>query len=100
MGNVMPEFAHKRQIDVRLSLLTTITSPSSTYAMDSTGRRVSNRSRWARTPLRLGGGGASSSNPGGEGNSELDFASVQRDNAEMQRRCQQVRLCTMRMSRN
>ncbi|KAF9557960.1 phosphoribosylformylglycinamidin [Agrocybe pediades] len=36
------------------------------------------------------GGGAASSIVGGQGNAELDFASVQRDNAEMQRRCQGV----------
>ncbi len=36
------------------------------------------------------GGGAASSVAAGEGDSELDFASVQRDNAEMQRRCQEV----------
>jgi phosphoribosylformylglycinamidine synthase len=35
------------------------------------------------------GGGAASSNAG-SGNTELDFASVQRDNAEMERRCQEV----------
>ncbi|MBS0570459.1 MAG: phosphoribosylformylglycinamidine synthase, partial [Proteobacteria bacterium] len=36
------------------------------------------------------GGGAASSVAGGDRAAELDFASVQRDNAEMQRRCQQV----------
>ena len=36
------------------------------------------------------GGGAASSIAGGDNSAELDFASVQRDNAEMQRRCQQV----------
>ena len=36
------------------------------------------------------GGGAASSMASGESDSELDFASVQRDNAEMQRRCQEV----------
>lgn len=36
------------------------------------------------------GGGAASSQVSGAGSAELDFASVQRDNAEMQRRCQQV----------
>ena len=36
------------------------------------------------------GGGAASSLASGEGDAELDFASVQRDNAEMQRRCQEV----------
>ncbi|KAJ8695876.1 phosphoribosylformylglycinamidine synthase [Pleurotus ostreatus] len=36
------------------------------------------------------GGGAASSQASGASSAELDFASVQRDNAEMQRRCQQV----------
>ena len=36
------------------------------------------------------GGGAASSMATGASSSELDFASVQRDNAEMQRRCQEV----------
>ena len=36
------------------------------------------------------GGGAASSLAAGVSESELDFASVQRDNAEMQRRCQEV----------
>jgi phosphoribosylformylglycinamidine synthase len=36
------------------------------------------------------GGGAASSMASGSGNEDLDFASVQRDNPEMQRRCQEV----------
>ena len=36
------------------------------------------------------GGGAASSLATGQGKEDLDFASVQRDNAEMQRRCQEV----------
>ncbi len=36
------------------------------------------------------GGGAASSMASGSGHAELDFASVQRDNAEMERRCQEV----------
>ena len=36
------------------------------------------------------GGGAASSMASGASSSELDFASVQRENAEMQRRCQEV----------
>ena len=36
------------------------------------------------------GGGAASSMASGTGNEDLDFASVQRDNAEMERRCQEV----------
>lgn len=41
--------------------------------------------------MRIGlGGGAASSMTSGAGHEDLDFASVQRDNAEMQRRCQEV----------
>ncbi|QLE79418.1 phosphoribosylformylglycinamidine synthase [Francisella sp. Scap27] len=41
--------------------------------------------------MRIGlGGGAASSVVSSGANSELDFASVQRDNAEMERRCQEV----------
>jgi phosphoribosylformylglycinamidine synthase len=36
------------------------------------------------------GGGAASSIASGHGDEDLDFASVQRDNAEMERRCQEV----------
>lgn len=36
------------------------------------------------------GGGAASSMAAGAGNQDLDFASVQRDNAEIERRCQEV----------
>lgn len=39
------------------------------------------------------GGGAASSMSSGSGNEDLDFASVQRDNAEMERRCQEVIDC-------
>ncbi len=41
--------------------------------------------------MRIGlGGGAASSLASGVGNTDLDFASVQRGNPEMQRRCQEV----------
>src|SRR5690554_8106546 len=36
------------------------------------------------------GGGAASSMASGQSNEDLDFASVQRDNAEMERRAQEV----------
>ena len=36
------------------------------------------------------GGGAASSMASGQSSEDLDFASVQRDNAEMERRCQEV----------
>ncbi len=52
--------------------------------------------------LRIGlGGGAGSSRALGEGDEELDFASVQRANPEMQRRCQEViDACTARGAGN
>ena len=47
------------------------------------------------------GGGAASSMSSGESSSDLDFASVQRDNAEMERRCQEViDACTALGERN
>ncbi|MDF4002166.1 phosphoribosylformylglycinamidine synthase [Luteibacter sp. PPL552] len=47
------------------------------------------------------GGGAASSVASGTSSAELDFASVQRDNAEMERRCQQViDACWARGERN
>ena len=47
------------------------------------------------------GGGAASSQAGGESNTDLDFASVQRDNAEMERRAQEViDRCWQRGERN
>jgi phosphoribosylformylglycinamidine synthase len=48
--------------------------------------------------MRIGlGGGAASSLASGASSEDLDFASVQRDNAEMQRRCQEVidRCCAL-----
>lgn len=36
------------------------------------------------------GGGAASSMTSGQSDADLDFASVQRDNPEMERRCQEV----------
>ena len=48
--------------------------------------------------MRIGiGGGAASSGASGEQDEGLDFQSVQRDNAEMQRRCQEVidRCCAL-----
>ena len=41
--------------------------------------------------MKIGiGGGAASSMSSGSSNEELDFASVQRDNAEIEHRCQEV----------
>src|SRR6185312_14150774 len=53
-------------------------------------------------PMLIGlGGGAASSMAGGASSAQLDFASVQRDNAEMQRRCQEViDACTALGERN
>jgi phosphoribosylformylglycinamidine synthase len=67
-GNVRPEFAKKTGI-VPGAKLVVLGGPG----------------------LLIGlGGGAASSQTSGASSAELDFASVQRDNAEMQRRCQQV----------
>ncbi|KAF8907966.1 CobB/CobQ-like glutamine amidotransferase domain-containing protein [Gymnopilus junonius] len=66
-GNVRPQFAKK----------TSITPGSKIVVLGGPG-------------LLIGlGGGAASSQVSGASSAELDFASVQRDNAEMQRRCQQ-----------
>lgn len=67
-GNVRPQFAKKR----------TISPGAKIVVLGGPG-------------LLIGlGGGAASSQVSGASSAELDFASVQRDNAEMQRRCQQV----------
>ncbi|PPQ74978.1 hypothetical protein CVT26_011690 [Gymnopilus dilepis] len=67
-GNVRPQFAKK----------SAITPGSKIVVLGGPG-------------LLIGlGGGAASSQVSGASSAELDFASVQRDNAEMQRRCQQV----------
>jgi phosphoribosylformylglycinamidine synthase len=68
LGNVRAEFAHKRNI-----------SPSAALVV------------LGGPGLLIGlGGGAASSQASGAGSAALDFASVQRENPEMQRRCQQV----------
>lgn len=68
LGNVRPQFAKKSAISPGAKLV----------VLGGPG-------------LLIGlGGGAASSQAGGASSAELDFASVQRDNAEMQRRCQQV----------
>ncbi|KAF8492923.1 phosphoribosylformylglycinamidin [Gautieria morchelliformis] len=69
VGNVRPEFARKSPTIDPGAKIVVLGGPS----------------------LLIGlGGGAASSQASGSGSAELDFASVQRDNAEMQRRCQQV----------
>ncbi|KAI0744289.1 phosphoribosylformylglycinamidin [Daedaleopsis nitida] len=68
LGNVRPSFAQKSKISPGAKII----------VLGGPG-------------LLIGlGGGAASSQVSGAGSAELDFASVQRDNAEMQRRCQQV----------
>lgn len=67
-GNVRPQFAKKSQI----------TPGAKVIVLGGPGMLIGL------------GGGAASSQISGAGSAELDFASVQRDNAEMQRRCQQV----------
>jgi phosphoribosylformylglycinamidine synthase len=68
LGNVRPMHVHKLAIPVGAKLVV-LGGPA----------------------MRIGlGGGAASSMAAGTGSEELDFASVQRDNAEMQRRCQEV----------
>ncbi|MBF0124806.1 MAG: phosphoribosylformylglycinamidine synthase [Magnetococcales bacterium] len=46
------------------------------------------------------GGGAASSQASGSSSEQLDFASVQRDNPEMQRRCQEVINCCWRLEQD
>ncbi|KAH9993532.1 phosphoribosylformylglycinamidine synthase [Russula vinacea] len=68
LGNVRPQFAHKSKITPGANLVV-LGGPGMLIGL---------------------GGGAASSQALGTGDAVLDFASVQRDNAEMQRRCQQV----------
>ncbi|KAI0283222.1 CobB/CobQ-like glutamine amidotransferase domain-containing protein [Russula brevipes] len=68
LGNVRPQFAHKSGITPGAKLVV-LGGPGMLIGL---------------------GGGAASSQALGTGDAALDFASVQRENAEMQRRCQQV----------
>ena len=68
LGNVRPQFAHKSKITPGANLVV-LGGPGMLIGL---------------------GGGAASSQALGTGDAVLDFASVQRENAEMQRRCQQV----------
>ncbi|KAI0266957.1 phosphoribosylformylglycinamidine synthase [Gloeopeniophorella convolvens] len=68
LGNVRPQFAQKSKITPGAKLVV-LGGPGMLIGL---------------------GGGAASSQALGTGDAALDFASVQRDNAEMQRRCQQV----------
>lgn len=68
LGNVRPQFTHKGQISVGAYVIV-LGGPGMLIGL---------------------GGGAASSMTSGSSSAELDFASVQRENPEMQRRCQQV----------
>jgi phosphoribosylformylglycinamidine synthase len=68
LGNVRPQFSKKTGIQVGAKVVV-LGGPGMLIGL---------------------GGGAASSQVSGASSAELDFASVQRDNAEMQRRCQQV----------
>lgn len=68
LGNVRPQFVKKTKIDAGAKIAV-LGGPGMLIGL---------------------GGGAASSQTSGASSAELDFASVQRDNAEMQRRCQQV----------
>ena len=68
LGNVRPHFAKKLGIQVGAKIVV-LGGPGMLIGL---------------------GGGAASSQASGASSAELDFASVQRDNPEMQRRCQQV----------
>ncbi|KAH8119142.1 phosphoribosylformylglycinamidin [Phellopilus nigrolimitatus] len=67
-GNVRPQFVKKTKVDAGARIVV-LGGPGMLIGL---------------------GGGAASSQASGASSAELDFASVQRDNAEMQRRCQQV----------
>ena len=68
LGNVRPEYALKGQITAGASIII-LGGPGMLIGL---------------------GGGAASSLASGASSADLDFASVQRENPEMQRRCQQV----------
>ncbi|KAI5119854.1 hypothetical protein M0805_000688 [Coniferiporia weirii] len=68
LGNVRPKFVKKTKIDAGAKIAV-LGGPGMLIGL---------------------GGGAASSQSSGASSAELDFASVQRDNAEMQRRCQQA----------
>lgn len=68
LGNVRPMFAQKLKIDAGSKLIV-LGGPGMLIGL---------------------GGGAASSQTSGVSSADLDFASVQRENPEMQRRCQQV----------
>ncbi len=68
MGNIRPAHIHKGEIPVGARLIV-LGGPAMNIGL---------------------GGGAASSMASGQSDAELDFSSVQRDNPEMERRCQEV----------
>ncbi len=68
LGNIRPAHVHKGEIGAGAALVV-LGGPAMLIGL---------------------GGGAASSVAAGKSDEDLDFASVQRDNAEMQRRCQEV----------
>jgi phosphoribosylformylglycinamidine synthase len=68
LGNVRPALVHKAQVGAG-AVLVVMGGPAFLIGL---------------------GGGAASSRDQGQNQAQLDFASVQRDNPEMQRRCQEV----------
>ncbi len=68
LGNIRAQHVHKRELPAG-ALIVVLGGPAMLIGL---------------------GGGAASSMATGAGDEALDFASVQRDNAEMQRRCQEV----------
>lgn len=69
VGNVRPQYALKREIPIGAKII----------VLGGPGMLIG-----------LGGGAASSMASGASDRADLDFASVQRENPEMQRRCQMV----------
>lgn len=68
LGNIRPQHIEKQRIDVGTHIIV-LGGPAMLIGL---------------------GGGAASSMSAGDSNADLDFASVQRDNPEMERRCQEV----------
>ncbi len=68
LGNVRPALVHKKEVPAGAALVV-MGGPAFLIGL---------------------GGGAASSRDQGQNQAQLDFASVQRDNPEMQRRCQEV----------
>ncbi|MCT8347091.1 phosphoribosylformylglycinamidine synthase [Photorhabdus temperata] len=78
MGNIRDEHVKKGEISVGAKLIV-LGGPSMNIGL---------------------GGGAASSMASGQSDADLDFASVQRDNPEMERRCQEVIDCCWQLGEN